>query len=175
MVLCPRKSGFLALHDRLRMLWEQHAAWTLMTIISIADGLADEELVTQRLLRNPADIAAVFRPLYGDEIAGRLNSLLTAHLVLAAQLVKEVKAGDNAAAAATERRWYANGDEIAAFLSSINPYWSREEMAAMWRRHLDLVKGQAVSRLNRDYAAQIAFYDRGNSCSSKWRTNSRQA
>lgn len=81
--------------------------------------------------------------------------------MLAAQLIKEVKAGDNAAAAATERRWYANGDEIAAFLSSINPHWSREEMARMWREYLDLVKAQAVVRLNRDYTAEIAFYDRG--------------
>ncbi|MGE5527998.1 MAG: acetylglutamate kinase [Patescibacteria group bacterium] len=158
---CPCRTGFLFLNNLMRMLWEQHAAWTRMTTISIAEGLADEELVTRRLLRNPADIAAVFRPLYGNEIAQKLNDLITTHLVLAAQLVKESKAGDTAAAAETERRWYANGEEIAAFLSSINPYWSREEMTRMWREHLDLVKAQAVARLNKDYAADIAFYDEG--------------
>ena len=162
MVSCPRgTTGFCFLNNLMRMLWEQHAAWTRMTIISIAEGLADEELVTERLLRNPADFAAVFRPLYGNEIAARLNDLLTTHLVLAAQLVKESKAGDSAAAAKTEREWYANGDEIAAFLSSINPYWSRESMTRLWRVHLDQVKAQAVARLNKDYAADIASYDEG--------------
>ncbi|BAS26793.1 acetylglutamate kinase [Limnochorda pilosa] len=145
----------------MRMLWEQHAAWTMMTIISITESLADEDLVTRRLLRNPADIAAVFRPLYGDKVAGRLNDLLTEHLVLAAQLVQESKAGESAAAEETERRWYANADEIASFLGEINLYWSREGMRRMWREHLDLVKAQAVARLNRDYASGIAHYDEG--------------
>ena len=117
--------------------------------------------VTKRLLRNPADIAAVFQPLYGNKIADRLNKLITDHLVLAAQLVKAAKAGDSAAAADIERRWYANADEIAAFLSSINPYWSKEKMMQMWHQHLALVKAQAVARLNKDYALDIAFYDEG--------------
>lgn len=84
-------------------LWEEHVAWTRMTIISMAEDLADVDLVTKRLLRNPADIAASFRPLYGDEIAARFQSLLTDHLVIAAQLVKAAKAGDTAAAADAER------------------------------------------------------------------------
>ena len=161
MDLCPRETGFCFLNNLMRMLWEQHGAWTRMTIISIAESLADEDLVTKRLLRNPADIAAVFRPLYGNEIADRLSNLITDHLVLAAQLVMEAKAGDSAAATETERRWYANADEIAAFLSSINPYWSRENMTRMWREHLALVKAQAVARLNKEYASDIALYDEG--------------
>lgn len=156
-----RESGFCPLNQLMRMLWEQHAVWTRGTIISIAEGLADEELATRRLLRNPADIAAAFRPLYGNEVARRLNDLLTEHLVLAAQLVQQSKAGESAAAAETERRWYANADEIAAFLAEINPHWSRESMRRMWREHLDLVKAQAVARLNKDYASDIAFCDEG--------------
>jgi len=38
------------------MLWEQHATWTRMTIISIAEGLPDEAQTITRLLRNPGDI-----------------------------------------------------------------------------------------------------------------------
>lgn len=161
MASLPRQDGFCELRSLMRMVWEQHAAWTRMTIISIAEGLADEELTTQRLLRNPADVAAIFRPLYGDDVARRLNDLLTEHLVLAAQLVQQSKAGDTAAAAETERRWYANGEEIATFLAQINPFLSEESQRRMWREHLDLVKAQAVARLNREYASDIAFYDEG--------------
>lgn len=39
-----------------RKLWEQHDAWTRMTLVSIINGLPDEALVTARLLRNPKDL-----------------------------------------------------------------------------------------------------------------------
>lgn len=161
MALCPRETNFYYLNNLMRMLWEQHAAWTRMTIISIAESLKDEDPVTRRLLRNPADIAAVFRPFYGNEIADRLNNLITEHLVIAAQLVKAAKTGDSAGVADTEKRWYANADEIATFLNRINPYWSRETMMKMWHEHLALVKSQAVARLSKDYVSDIAFYDEG--------------
>ena len=156
-----QQTNFLYLNNLMRMLWEQHAAWTRMTIISIAEGLADEEVTTQRLLRNPGDIAAVFRCYYGNQIADCLKNLLTEHLILASQLIKAVKACDTTAAADIERRWYANGEQIVTFLSRINPYWSRETMLNLWRVHLDQVKAQAVARLNKNYALDIYYYDIG--------------
>jgi hypothetical protein len=161
MALRPVNADNWQLNNLMRMLWEQHATWTRMTIISIAEGLPDEAQTTMRLLRNPGDIAAVFRPLYGNSIADRLSDLIKEHLVIAADLVKAAKAGNSAAAAEIERRWYANADEIAAFLSCINPYWSREGMTRMWHEHLSLVKAQAVARLKKDYRSDIALYDEG--------------
>lgn len=69
------------------------------------------------------------------------------------------KAGDNKAAEDAEREWYANADEIAALLGSINPYWSEESWKAMLHTHLVLVKAEAVDMLTKDYAAGIAVYD----------------
>lgn len=160
-MIYPNHSNFLSLNNLMRMLWEQHSAWTRMTIISIAEDLADVDLVTERLLRNPDDLAAAFRPFYGRQVAERIDELITEHLVLAAELVKAAKAGNNEAAADVEKRWYANADEIAAFFASINPYWSETAMRAMWRKHLDQVKAQAVARLNGNYAEDIAIYDEG--------------
>ncbi|NLN07774.1 MAG: acetylglutamate kinase [Firmicutes bacterium] len=157
----PEKTGFLWLNNTMRMLWEQHAAWTRMTIISIVEDLADVEPVTRRLLRNPGDFAAVFRRFYGKQTADRVETLFTEHLVLAAELVQAAKAGDVEAAQEAERRWYANGDEIAAFLSRINPFWNRQEMERLWRVHLDQVRDQALARLNGDYEEDIFFYDQG--------------
>jgi hypothetical protein len=159
MALCPRETCFYHLSNLMRALWEEHVAWTRMTIISMAENLADVDPVTKRLLRNPVDIAAVFRAFYGNDIAGRLEGLLTDHLVIAAELVKAAKAGDAAAAADAEKRWYANADEIAVFLNSVNPYWPTDTMKKMWHEHLSLTKTEAVARLNKDYAADIALYD----------------
>jgi hypothetical protein len=133
--------------------------WTRLTIISIAASLPDVDLVSRRLLRNPADFQLVLERFYGREIALRFAQLLTSHLVIAAELVTASKAGNSEAAADAERRWYANADEIAAFLARINPHWSEEEWRAMLHAHLALTKSEAVDLLTQDFPAGIAVYD----------------
>ncbi|WP_198022958.1 LysM peptidoglycan-binding domain-containing protein, partial [Paenibacillus zanthoxyli] len=142
-----------------RTLWEQHVAWTRMLIISIAAGLPDEALVTERLLRNAPDMAAVLRRYYGDEVAARFSALMKDHLVLAAQLVKAAKAGDKKAVSETEKKWYANADEIAAYLSSINPNWPKRVLMKILHEHLRQLKDEAVFRLSGNYKSDIEIYD----------------
>lgn len=131
-----------------------------MTIISIAADLPDLDFVINRLLRNPSDFEAVIKPFYGSEKAAKFGNLFKDHLVIAAQLVKAAKAGDNKTATEAEKKWYINADEIAAFLNSINPYWSKEALMTMLHEHLALTKAEAVARLNKDYATDIALYDK---------------
>ena len=111
------------LSNLMRLLWEQHVYWTRLFLVSTAFGLPDTQLVTNRLLRNPKDFEAALKPFYGEKIAAAFAELLTSHLTIAAELVSAAKAGDSAAAADAERRWYANADDIAAFLSIIILYW----------------------------------------------------
>ncbi len=148
------------LSNRMRLLWEQHVYWTRLFILSIAFGLPDVEFVTNRLLRNPKDFEAALKPFYGGNIAAKFAELFTSHLTIAAELVMAAKAGDNAAAADAERRWYANADEIAAFLSSINPYWSAQEWRKMLYDHLAMTKTEAVDILTQKYEDSINTFDR---------------
>jgi len=150
----------VALMSEMRMLWEQHVAWTRMTIISIAEDLPDLEPVTNRLLRNATDMAAALKPYYGTEKAAKFGSLIRDHLVIAAQLVKAAKAGSSQLAADLEKKWYANADEIAAYLNSINPYWPADELKSMLHEHLALTKAEAVARLNKKYTTDIETYDK---------------
>ena len=147
------------LMNSLRMLWEQHDVWTRATIVSLVFALPDVDFVTKRLLRNPADFGQALRPYYGDRIASKFSDLLKNHLVIAADLVKASKAGDNKAASEAEKKWYANADEIAAFLGSINPYWSEEDWRTMMHAHLSLVKAEAVNMLTKNYEAATSVYD----------------
>ena len=75
-------------------------------------------------------------------------------------MIDAAKAGDSAAFDDANARWYANADEIAAFLNSANPEnWPLDEMQAMMRDHLDLTLQEASARLNGDYEADIAAYE----------------
>lgn len=149
----------LELSKHLRLLWSQHAIWTRLAIMGIVFSLPDGDLSAQRLLRNPKDFADALRPLYGNAIASRFSDLLTEHLEIAAKLVTAAKAGDSKTAEDAEKAWYANADELAAFLGSINPYWSAEDWRAMLHEHLSLVKAEAVYMLNKDYVGSVQIYD----------------
>ena len=158
----PRRNPcykLLTLNQTLRKLWEQHVMWTRSFIISSVDNLGDLDVVTKRLLRNPSDLAAVLKPYYGEAKATKFENLLEEHLLIAADLVSQAKAGNAAGADAARQKWYANAAEIALFLSQINPYWNKQEWNQMLDAHLKMTEQEAVTRLQRQYQSNVALYD----------------
>ncbi|NLV50198.1 MAG: LysM peptidoglycan-binding domain-containing protein [Clostridiales bacterium] len=149
----------LNLRNTMRRLWEEHIAWTRMAILSAASDSPDFSSVTERLLRNPKDMAEAIRPLYGEANASTFDRLMTEHLKIASQLVGAAKEGNTQAAQNYEKQWYANADRIADFLSMVNPYINRDEMKNMLYSHLALTKQEAAERLNKNYAMDIALFD----------------
>lgn len=157
-MFCINKAE-LNLMNEMRVLWEQHTVWTRMAIMSIVYELPNEEQVIARLLRNPVDFGNTFSRYYGTFIGNKLRDLLTEHLVLAADLVKAVIAGDNQMAMELERRWYENANEIAILLGAINPFWSVREWREMLFEHLRLVKLEATTTINGEHQENVDVYD----------------
>ena len=150
----------MALHDAMRKLWEDHITWTRVFIISAAGDLPDKAKATDRLLQNQVDIGNAIKPYYGDAAGNKLTSLLKEHITTAAEVVAAAKANDSAKLADANKRWFANGDQIADFLSSANPKnWPQGEMRSMMHEHLDLTTKEAVARLHGDWSGDIAAYD----------------
>lgn len=147
------------LHDRMRQLWMEHVFWTRSFIISTAADLADLDVVTRRLMRNPSDFADTLRRFYGTAKANAFRKLLEDHLSIGAALVNAAKAGDNAEADKQRNLWYRNAEEIANFMASINPHFR----AGVWRNmlfdHLRLTEDEAAKRLGGQYAADVAIFD----------------
>ena len=151
----------LTLHDGMRTLWTEHVVYTRNFIISALAGLEDTPKVTERLLRNQDDIGNAIKPVYGDAAAKKLTALLRDHILIAADIVKAAKANDHAGVTAGEKKWHANADELATFLSGANPNWAKPELTQMLYKHLDLTTTEVVSRIKKDWAADIAAYDKG--------------
>ena len=151
----------VALHDKMRRLWEDHITWTRLFIVSASADLPDTPATTRRLLRNQQDIGDAVKPFYGRAAGERLTSLLHAHITIAADLVASAKAGDQDAVERHSSAWYRNADEIADFLNKANPrHWPRKEMRSMMRDHLDLTLKEAVAHLERRHRTDIRTYDR---------------
>ncbi len=127
----------LALHDDMRALWEAHGTWTERAIVDFVGGLPETNLVVARLLRNRTDI--------GNAAVGVLNA---------------AKSGNEQSVATAKAAFFANGDQVAAFLNAANPkHWALADMRTMMRVHLNQVIALAVDQLDGHYSAAIRLYD----------------
>lgn len=146
--------------QQMRKLWEDHITWTRLYIISAIADLPDLELTTARLLRNQVDIGEAIAAFYGAAAGEELASLLKDHILGAATLLAAAKAGEQPKVDTASTAWYANADDIGAFLHSANPdNWPAAEMSAQMKMHLDMTLEEAVARLTGDFAGDIAAYD----------------
>jgi hypothetical protein len=151
----------LALRSDMRVLWEDHVTWTRLAVISLVAGTPDTEATVGRLLRNQTDIGRALEPFYGKAAGNALTAELRRHILIAADLIAAAKAGDETRLAAEQARWRDNADDIAALLSKANPrHWKRGAVRAMLNEHLRLTTAEAVARLQGDWAADVAAYDR---------------
>jgi hypothetical protein len=151
----------VALRTDMRKLWEDHITWTRLAIISLETGTPDTNATVARLLRNQTDIGNAIKPYYGKAAGNELTRQLRAHILIAADVIAAAKAGDSAKLADAQARWVKNADQIAAVLHSVNPRnWPLGEMKEMMHRHLDLTTQEAVARLQGNWSADVAAYDK---------------
>lgn len=151
----------LALRNGMRALWEDHVTWTRLAVISLVAGTPDTEATVARLLRNQTDIGNAVAPYYGRAAGAALTRELRRHILIAADLIAAAKAGDQARLAAEQTRWRANAADIAALLSRANPrHWKRTALNTMLAEHLRLTTAEVVARLQGDWTADVAAYDR---------------
>lgn len=150
----------MAFHDAMRKLWEDHVTWTRVFIISAAGDLLDKATATDRLLQNQVDVGNAIKPYYGDAAGNKLTTILKEHISTAAEVVAAAKANDSAKLADANKRWFANADDIADFLSGANPKnWPQAEMRSMMHDHLNLTTKEVVARLHGDWAGDVKAYD----------------
>ncbi len=154
------KVNTIDFRNTMRKLWEDHITWTRLFIVSDAANLPDKAATTARLLKNQTDIGNAIKPFYGEQAGDKLTALLRDHILIAAELVDDAKAGNTTAFNDAKARWYDNANQIAVFLNSANPkFWPLSEMQAMMKAHLDLTLKEASDQLKGNYPASVADYD----------------
>jgi hypothetical protein len=149
-----------AFHDKMRELWDDHVTYTRLAIVSFAGGLPDLAPTEARLLQNQTDLGNAFKPFFGDAAGDHLTALLRIHILTAVDILVAAKANNAPALTAAENAWYANANDIADFLHSLNPtHWSDAELRAMMKEHLDLTLKEATDQLQGQFPQSIADFD----------------
>ena len=150
----------LVLHDNMRALWQAHGTWTERAIVDFVGGLPDTNLVVGRLLQNQVDIGNAVKPYYGRKAGNALTALLKAHINDAVAVLAAAKSGNTEQLTTAKAVFYANGNQVAAFLHSANPaHWPLREMRQMMRTHLNQVLVLAVDQLKGHYKSAIREYN----------------
>lgn len=85
--------------------------------------------------------------------------MLKDHILISADVVSAAKNDDKAKLDDANRRWSANADQIAMFLSKANPNWPEREMKTMMHDHLRLTTNEALARLHADWAGDVRAHD----------------
>jgi len=148
-------------HDLMRKLWTDHVVWHRMYIISALADLPDKSAAAARLMQNQVDIGNVIKPFYGDAAGTKLTDLLKQHVTIGVEVIDAAKAANTAKRDEAIKRWQANGDEIATFLSTANPKnWPLATVKVMLKEHLDLMTAMVVARIQKDWVGDVADYDK---------------
>lgn len=142
-----------------RELWSDHVYWTRFAVVGIVDHMPGLDETVARLMDSCTEMRELLRPYYGDAGAEKFGALMTEHLQLAAQLVTEASQG-KPEADATEKAWYDNADQLAAFIASANPNLPEATLVALLDEHLRLTKAEAVARITKDYAGDITTFNK---------------
>ncbi len=149
----------MQIRQGMRKLWTDHVVWTRLYIISAVAGTPDAQAAAGRLLKNQEDIGNAIVPYYGAAAGKGLTDLLKQHIMIAVDLVAAAKEGNNAKFAEFDKKWTMNADDLAAFLSGANPNWPKKDVQDLLYLHLKLTKEEAVARLTRDWAKDVATFD----------------
>jgi hypothetical protein len=145
----------------MRKLWEDHIDWTRHFMVSALADLPDKQATTERLLQNQKDIGNAIKPFFGDAAGTKLTGLLEEHILIAADIVTAAKAGDSTKLEADKKRWSANADQVATFLSGANPkHWPAADMKSMMNDHLATTTAELEARLKKDWKADVAAYEK---------------
>ncbi len=149
----------LTLHDDMRKLWTDHVFWTRLYLIEAIAGLPQADASLKRLLQNQRDLGNALQVFYGPKVGDLATRLLTEHITTAGEAVHAAATKNQIMLADALTRWYRNADQIAAALASINPYWSRDDLRAMMREHLNRTWMEALAIMASDGPRSVALYD----------------
>ena len=159
----PGQATRSARHDfnrTMRTLLEEHVTWTRLMIISVAGELPDRSTTGGRLARSQAKIGETFRPFYGDLAGARIAKLLRDHVSRCVELIETAKTGDTAALVQARAANYLAGDEIARFLTRVNPSnWPRRVIKRPIATIVDLTLVEALARVHGDYFVDVVAYE----------------
>ena len=147
------------LKSSLRKLLTDHGVYTVFVLKSIVDGNKDTKVFLDRLLANQKDIGDQLKPIVGNNKGNEVTAVLTEHIKLAGNVITAAFKNDPTLNMKIETL-FANSDEVAATLTSLNPEALPYELTqSTFHIHNQFVIDMTVARIKGDYLREQKLYD----------------
>ncbi|CAH9018688.1 hypothetical protein [Candidatus Nitrosacidococcus sp. I8] len=112
------------LNFAMHTLWQQHMEWTNAAVAAFNSNPPAVTAIANRLIQNQVDIGNFMKPYYGESNGNNLTDLLKQHISDVVAIMTAAQAGDATTLNQAESDTFANAQDIADFLASLNPNWS---------------------------------------------------
>jgi hypothetical protein len=111
----------------LRNLWVGHIFWVRHVVSNIAtNDLAERDAAEKEVVANTKQIASTIAPFYGEAASQKFLNLLDINYGAVRAYSEATVAGDKGRQDAALARLESNADDIADFLSRLNPYLQKD-------------------------------------------------
>jgi len=144
----------------LRIAWRRLTTWTRAYIISRYVGIGTAEELFGRLYLEVQNFSDMIQLIFGREISRRNAGYLVQYTIILRDLISAYLEGNSQAVQQNIDRFYSNINDNAAFLASINPYWSEAEWRVMLETYLQYTIEEANAFAAGDYKKAIEIFDR---------------
>ena len=143
----------------IRMFWFDMINWVRAFMLSRFREVGNEDEVYARLQQVVTDFINNLIQFFGE--TPEINELqleLNAYIGLIDSLITAQKAGNSEEVARITRLLYQNADNIAALISSINPYWDQNEWRTRLYNNLRSTLDESTMFLTEDYARNLDIF-----------------
>jgi hypothetical protein len=142
----------------IRMVWFEMATWIRAYMLSRYAGLGEQEEILARLKQVPVRYTDMMKQVFSEKDVESYRQLFDTYLDLIVALISAHMANDTDEVNRITQLLYRNADERAAFLASVNPFWTEEE----WRTRLyDNIRStidESTSFLAGGYAVNLDIF-----------------
>lgn len=119
-----------------RDLWLGHIFWVRHVVSNIATNDPQErDAAEKEVAANTKQIADTIAPFYGEAASEKLNSLLDVNIDAVREYSEATVAGNTQKQDAALARLASNADDIADFLSHVNPYLQKDNVRSLIAAH----------------------------------------
>lgn len=124
------------MNQNLRDLWVGHIFWVRHVVSNIAtNNLEERDAAEKEVETNTKQIASTLTPFYGEAVSEKLYHLLDGNINAVREYSEATLAGNKLQQDAALDRLSSNADEIADFLSHLNPYLRKEIVRGLISTH----------------------------------------
>lgn len=146
-----------------RIFYRRLTTWVRAYLISRYLGIGTEEELFGRLYLESADFGDMLRVVFGRELTENYTQLIDQATIAIRDLIDAQLSGDTEGINQNVARLFQNADDRAAFLASINPYWSESEWKRLEEAYVETSIEEANALISGNYNRDLELYDKLNS------------